>query len=83
MDYECVRQQTKNAVQARPFIRATGKPTYEQKEKFIDKVEELAMAFTVSYPWSGAHGLLAEVIGAHEYLAETGKNYVPPAHPPI
>ena len=41
------------------------------------------MRFTVSYPWSGAHGLLAEVIGAHKYLAETGKKYVPPAHPPV
>ena len=42
-----------------------GKPTYEQKEKFIEEAEELAMAFTVSYPWAGKHHLLAEVIGAH------------------
>ena len=41
------------------------------------------MAFTVSYPWSGQHGLLAEVIGAHKYLAKTGKNYAPPARPPV
>ena len=41
------------------------------------------MAFTVSYAWSGAHGLLAEVMGARKYLAETGKHYVPPAHPPV
>ena len=39
MNYESVRQQTKNAVMARPFTRVTGKPTYEQKEKFIDKTE--------------------------------------------
>ena len=83
MDYEIVRPQSKNAVQARPFTRVTGKPTYEQKEKFINEAEELAMGFTVSYPWSGAHGLLAEVMGAHKYLAETGKNYVPPARPPV
>ena len=82
MDYKSARQQIKNAVQARPFTRVTGKPTYEQKEKFIDEAEELAMGFTVSYPWSGAHGLLAEVMGAHKYLAETGKNYVPLARPP-
>ena len=62
MDYESVRQQTKAAVEARPFTRVTGKPTYEQKQKFIDEAEELAMGFTVSYTWSGARGLLAEVI---------------------
>ena len=39
MDYESVRQQTKAAVEARPFTRVTGKPTYEQKEKFIDEAE--------------------------------------------
>ena len=83
MDYENVRQQTKAAVEARPFTRVTGKPTYEQKEKFIEEAEELAMAFTVSYTWSGAHGLLAEVMGARKYLAETGKHYVPPVRPPV
>ena len=83
MDYKSVRQQTRDAVLARPFTRVTGKPTYEQKEKFIDKAEELAMAFTVSYPWSRQHGLLAGVMGTHKYLAETGKNYVPPARPPM
>ena len=83
MDYGSARQQTKNTVQVRPFTRVTGKPAYEQKEKFIDEAEELAMGFTVSYPWSGAHGLLAEVMGAHKYLDETGKNYVPLARPPV
>ena len=83
MDYESVRQQTRDAVLARLFTRVTGKPTYEQKEKFIDEAEELAMAFTVSYPWAGQHGLLAKVMGAHKYHAETGKNYVPPARPPV
>ena len=83
MYYESVRQQTKAAVEARPFTRVTGKPTYEQKEKFIDEAEELAMGFTVSYTWSGAHGLFAEVMGARKYLAETGKHYVPPARPPV
>ena len=81
MDYESVRQQTKNAVQARPFTRVTGKPTYEQKEKFIDETEELAMALTVLYPWSGPHGLLAKVMGAHKYLARRAKTtYHPHAH---
>ena len=82
MDYENVRQQTKAAVVARPFTRVTGKPTYEQKEKFIEEAEELAMAFTVSYTWSGAHGLLAEIMGDRKYLAETDKHYVPPVRPP-
>ena len=83
MDYESVRQQTKSAVQARPFTRVTGKPTYEQKEKTIDEAEELVTGFTVLYPWSGAHGLLSEVMGAHKYLAESCKHYVPPARPPV
>ena len=60
-----------------------GKPTYEQKEKVIEEAEELAMTSTVSYPWAGQHGLLAKVMGAHKYLAETGKNYIPPARPPV
>ena len=41
------------------------------------------MNFAVTYPWSGQHGLLAEIMGAHKYLAETGKHYVPPVRPPI
>ena len=83
MDYESVREQTRDAVQARPFTRVTGKPTFKQKKKFLEEAEELAMNFDVTYPWSGAHGLLAEVMGAHRYLAETGKHYVPPARPPV
>ena len=83
MDYESVRQQTRDAVLARPFTRVAGKPTFEQKEKFIEEAEDLAMNFAVSYPWSGQHGLLAEVMGARKYLAETGKHYVPPARPPV
>ena len=83
MDYESVRQQTRDAVLTRPFTRVTGKPTYEQKEKAIGKAEELAMAFIVSYPWAGQRGLLAKVMGAHKHLAETGKNYVSPAHPSL
>ena len=55
MDYESVRQQTRDAVLARPLTRVTGRPTNEQKEKFIEEAEELAMAFTVSYPWAGQH----------------------------
>ena len=65
MDYESVRQQTTDAVLARPFTRVTGKPTFEQKEKFLEEAEELAMNFAVTYPWSGAYGLLAKVMGAH------------------
>ena len=49
MDYESVRQQTKNAVLARPFTRVAGKPTFEQKESFIEEAEDLAMSFSVSY----------------------------------
>ena len=61
----------------------TGRPTYEQKEKFIEEAEELAMVFTVSYSWAGQHGLSDKVMGAHKYHVEAGKNYVPPAHPPV
>ena len=43
MDYKSVRQQTRDAVLARPFTGVTCKPIYEQKEKFIDEAEELAM----------------------------------------
>ena len=65
MDCESVRQQTRDAILARPFTRVTGKPTYEQKGKFIVEAEELAMTFTASYPWEGKHCLLAKVMGAH------------------
>ena len=50
MDYESVRQQTKDTVLERPFKRVTGKPTFGQKEKIIKGAEELAMSFSVSYP---------------------------------
>ena len=66
---------------ARPFTRM-GKPTYEQKEKFTEEADELAMSFTISYPWAGQHGLLAKVMGAHKYHTKTDKNHVPPVRPP-
>ena len=83
MDYESVRQQTKNAVLARPFTRVAGKPTFEQKESFIEEAEDLAMSFSVSYTWAGEHGLLAEIQGWHKYNAKTGKHYVAPVRPPV
>ena len=83
MDYESVRQQTKNAVLARPFTRVAGKPTFEQKESFIEEAEDLAMSFSVSYTWAGEHGLLAEIQGWHKYSAKMGKHYVAPVRPPV
>lgn len=83
MDYESIRLQSKNAVLARPFTRIAGKPTYEQKEAFLEEAEDLAMTFTVSYPWTGEHGLLTKVMGAQKYLAKTTKVYVPPVCPPV
>ena len=83
MDYESIRQQTHAAVVANPFTRVPGQPTFEQKEAFISECEEVALQFTVSYPWAGEHGLLAEVAGATKYLATTGKAYVAPVRPLI
>ena len=82
MDYETIRTSTHAAVIATPFTRVAGQPTFEQKEKFLVEAETLAINFTVSYPWAGKHGLLAEVLGAAKYHAKTGEVYVAPVRPP-
>ena len=41
----------------------------------------VAMDCDVSYTWSAGHGLIAEMVGAVKYLAETGLNYVEPTKP--
>ena len=81
-DCETTRKSTHDAVISKQFTRIPGLPTWEQKESFILEASELAMSFTVTYPWAGDHGLLAEILGQAKYLAKTGKNYVPPVRPP-
>ena len=42
---------------------------------------DLAMVFNILYARAGEHGLLVLVVSMAEYLADTGKNYVPLARP--
>ena len=58
---ETVRKETQDTVVGRPFTRVPGHPTWEQKDKFLQEAEDLAMEFTVNYDWAGDHGLLAEI----------------------
>ena len=83
MDYKKNQASTHAAVLATPFTRVTGQPTFEQKENFQAEAEDLALKFTVSYPWAGKHRLLANVLGAAKYLAKTGKVYVAPVRQPV
>ena len=80
MDYKSIRKQTQDAVDARPFTRVPGQPTFEQREKIL---KELVMSFAVSYLWAREHGLLTKVMGAPKYQIKTSRNYVPSARPPI
>ena len=53
---------------------------WEQKEKFLEEAEELAMSLTVSY---ACHEILAELYGYQKYLTLISKHYVPPVRPPV
>ena len=53
MDHKSVRQQTKYTVLVRPLKRVTGKPTFDQKQTFIEEAEDLTMSFLVFYPCAG------------------------------
>ena len=53
MDHKSVRQQTKYTVLVRPLKRVTGKPTFDQKQAFIEEAEDLTMSFLVFYPCAG------------------------------
>ena len=78
-----MRSSTHARVLATPFTRVPGQPTFEQKEIFLAEATDLALEFTVSYPWAGEHGLLAKVLGAVKYLAKTGETYAEPRRPPV
>ena len=80
---EAVRKDTHDTVVGRPFTRTPGLPTWEQKDKFLEEAEEMALEFTVNHEWAGKFGLLAEIIGPVKYLAKTEKVYVPPPRPPV
>ena len=69
---EAVRKDTHDTVVGRPFTRTPGLPTWEQKEKFLEEAEEVALEFTVNHAWAGDHGLLAEIMGPVKYLAKWG-----------
>ena len=67
------------AIRAQPFTRIHGQPTRKSRDRLLDEASTVASNYDVPYAWSGDHGLLAEVIGAVNYLRITNLVYVEPA----
>ena len=60
-----------------------GLPSWEQKERFYDKAQELALTYDkVSYKWEGEYGLLAEIIGSTRMNTLTNLTYMLSIKPP-
>jgi hypothetical protein len=81
VEHTTIEKATRTAVVEEPFTRIQGLPTWLQKTRLIEEMEEAAMACDVSYPWAGDFGLLALIDGAERYLARTGLVYVEPTKP--
>jgi hypothetical protein len=81
VELSTIEKTTRNAVVESPFTRIQGLPTWLQKTRLIEEMEEAAMACDVSYPWAGDYGLLALIDGPVKYLARTGLIYVEPVKP--
>ena len=64
---DVARRNAYQAVKARPFTRACGKPTWETKEGFLAEARETSMIFDqVTYDWCGEYGLLAKIEGGKD-----------------
>ena len=48
-NYEAPRKATHDTVVDRPFTRIPGLPTPEQKENFLEEVEEITIEMVVAY----------------------------------
>ena len=81
VELSTIEKTTRNAVVETPFTRIQGLPTWLQKTRLKEEMEEAAMSCDVSYPWAGDYGLLALIDGPVKYLARTGLNYVEPVKP--
>ena len=69
---------------ARPFTEVPGWRTFEQNESFLEKTEQLARSFRVSYSWADKQGLLAKVTKPHKYQTKTEEyKHAPSTWPPI
>jgi hypothetical protein len=71
----------RDRVVQQPFTRIPGTPTWLQKTRLIEEMEEAAMRCDASYTWAGDYGLLAVVDGALKYLARTNQVYIEPQKP--
>ena len=66
----------------KPFTSIPTKPTWSQKELFVEEAEHIRLEMSVSYTWVKDYGLLAEIHGAAKYLSNRGHNFVAPSQPP-
>ena len=82
-DPEVARRNAYRQAKDTTFTRVAGLPSWEEKERFYDEAQELALTYdNVTYDWAGEYGLLAEIIGATRMNTLTNVTYVLPVKPP-
>ena len=82
-DPEVARRNAYQQAKDTTFTRVAGLPSWEQKEKFYDEAQELALTYdNVSHKWAGEYGLLAKIIGATRMNTFKNVTYVLLVKPP-
>lgn len=76
------QQAVYDKIRAMLFTRIHGRPARRQYDKLLEECADVAVLLQLpAYPWSDKYGILAEVLGAQEYLTTTGLVYVEPTPP--
>ena len=69
-EYEKLQKDIHDLVVSYPFTAVTGKPTWEDRERFEEERIDIALKVTNSYKWSKKRGMSREVMTDEAYLAE-------------
>ena len=69
-EYEKLEKDIHDLVVSYPFTPVTGKPTWEDRERFEEERIDIALKVKNSYKWSKRRGMVREVMTDEAYLAE-------------
>ena len=70
-EYVALEKSIYKTICRKPFTSIPTKPTWSQKELFVEEAEHIRLEMSVSYTWVKDYGLLAEIHGAAKYLLNT------------
>ena len=68
-EYVLLEKTIRDKVNANPFTRIMGLPTWMQSMRLLEEMASIAMECDVSYDWAEDYGLLALVDGPEKYLS--------------